>query len=90
MENEKELTNRNPNPQEQEINVAPDTEKEKPDVNTKIQQEFVSSEILLNMAMDEYAKECERTNTLDNEASFFMTILTAVVPALEYRQDSKD
>lgn len=78
MENEKELTNRNPNPQEQEINVAPDTEKEKTDVNTKTQQEFISSEILLNMVMDEYAKERERTNALDNKASFFMTILTAV------------
>jgi len=35
--------------------------------------------ILVDTARDEYAKERERTTTLDNKASFFITVIVAVV-----------
>ena len=40
--------------------------------------EFTSSRILLEMAKDEYTKERERANALDNKASFFLTVIVAV------------
>ena len=41
-------------------------------------KEFISSGILLEMARDEYTKERERANALDNKASFFITVIVAV------------
>lgn len=46
--------------------------------NQTEQQLFMSSAILLEMAKDEYTKERERANALDNKASFFMTVIIAV------------
>ena len=37
-----------------------------------------TSHILLEMAKDEYTKERERANALDNKASFFITVIVAV------------
>lgn len=39
---------------------------------------YTSSHILLEMAKDEYTKEKERANALDNKASFFITVIVAV------------
>lgn len=52
-----------------------ENEKKHKDINV----EYKSSSILLNMAMDEYAKERERANALDNKASFFITVMVALV-----------
>ena len=48
-------------------------------MNEKENTKFPSSHILLEMAKDEYTKERERANALDNKASFFITVLVAVV-----------
>ena len=45
---------------------------------SKKTKEYTSSGILLEMAKDEYAKERERANALDNKASFFITVIVAV------------
>lgn len=42
------------------------------------EKKYISSGILLEMAKDEYAKERERANALDNKASFFITVIVAV------------
>lgn len=39
---------------------------------------YQSSGTLLKMAMDEYTKERDRANALDNKASFFMTVIVGV------------
>lgn len=41
-------------------------------------EKFISSGILLEMAKEEYTKERERANSLDNKASFFMTVIVAI------------
>lgn len=46
--------------------------------NSVENKQFISSGILLEMARDEYTKERERANALDNKASFFITIIIAV------------
>ena len=42
------------------------------------EKEFISSGVLLELARDEYTKERERANALDNKASFFITVIVAV------------
>lgn len=46
--------------------------------NNKQEKIFASSDILLEMAKDEYSKERERANALDNKASFFITLIVAI------------
>lgn len=42
------------------------------------EKKYISSGILFEMAKDEYTKERERANALDNKASFFITVIVAV------------
>lgn len=47
--------------------------------NTALQEgENNSAHIIYDMAILEYSKECERAVSLDNKASFFMTIIIAI------------
>ena len=48
-----------------------------------------SSNVLLIMAKDEYSKESEISNTLDNKSSFFITAIIAIttlfVPIIPFK-----
>ena len=43
-----------------------------------IEKNNASSDILLEIARDEYSKGFERTNALDNKAGFFITVIIAI------------
>lgn len=53
-------------------------DKEQIEKTENVNENYPSASVMLEISMDEYTKERERTNTLDNKANAFISVIIAI------------